>query len=474
MKATKYLVAGVLMLSMAAPTFAQDVKSQVDAITKVISDAKGDAVATKGQVKEFMKANKKNAEALAGLGRAFLAAKNFEQAKLYADMAMKVGKNNAAGYLLRGDIASAEDNGGEAASYYEMATQQDPQNPMSYVKYARVYQKVDPDGAVAMLEKLRSVKPDYPVDAAAGYMYSSNNKLKTALQYYDKVQNIGSLDDYILFDYASTAYVLEDYDKAIRLASAGVQKYPGYSSFNRVGMYASDKVKKYDDAVAYAQKLFSATDTVKYTVNDYTYYADALMNTGKFDEAIAAYKHIPEIDPENKETNMLISNLYVKAKKYPEAVAAMEQYITDKGDQVSYKDLDALADIYIDEASAEGAADAAKKAAFENADKVYARMAEKFDYAATYAVWKRALMNHQINPDVKTGRALPYYQQYISLVEPKADKTASENNKLATAYTYLAVHFIQNDKKTEAKQWAEKLLQIRPDDQNGLQIMSIK
>ena len=474
MKAIKYLVAGALMLSFSAPAMAQDVKSQVNAITKVVVDAKGDVNATKNQVKDFMKANKKNAEALAGLGRAFLVAKNYEQAKVYADMAMKVGKNVSAGYILRGDIASAEDDGGLAASYYEMSTQQAPQDPEAYIKYARVYQKVDADGAVAMLEKLRSVKPDYPVDAAAGYMYSSNSKLKTALQYYDKVSNINSLDDYILFDYASTAYVLENYDKALSLAAAGIQKYPHYSSFNRVGLYAADKVKKYDEAVAYAQKLFSATDTIKYTANDYTYYADALMNTGKFDEAIAQYKHIPEVDPENKETNKLISNLYAKEKKFPEAVAAMEQYITEIGDNASYKDLDALADIYIDEASTEGASEATKKAAFENADKVYARMAEKYDYAATYAVWKRALMNHQINPDVKAGRALPYYQQYISLVAPKADKTASENNKLATAYTYLAVHYIQNDKKAEAKEYAAKLLEIRPDDQNGLQIMSIK
>ena len=82
MKAIKYLVAGALVLSMSAPAMAQDVKSQIDAITKVIVDAKGDVNATKAQVKDFTKLNKKNAEAIAGLGRAFLRAKNYEQAKL--------------------------------------------------------------------------------------------------------------------------------------------------------------------------------------------------------------------------------------------------------------------------------------------------------------------------------------------------------------------------------------------------------
>lgn len=460
------------MLSFAAPTMAQDVKSQVDAITKLVVDTKGDVNATKNQVKEFTKINKKNADALAGLGRAFLSAKNFEQAKLYGDMAIKANKNAAAGYLLQGDIAAAQDDGGAAASWYEQATYYDKQNPLGYIKYARVYQKVDPDGAVAMLEKLRQVMPDYPVDAAAGYMYSNNSKLKTALQYYDKVSDVTKMEDYILYDYASTAYVLEQYDKAIQLASAGIQKYPKYTSFNRVGMYSSDKQKNYASAVAYGEKLFNTTDTVKYTANDYMYYADALANTGRYDDAVAAYKHLPEVDPENKEANKLIANVYAKAKKYSDAVAAYNIYLNEVGDAATYKDYDALADIYIDESA--DASGEAKVEALKNADKVYETIANKFDYAATYAVWKRALLNHQINPDVKAGRALPYYEKYISLVEPKADKSASESNKLATAYQYLAVHYIQNDKVAEAKQWASKLLEVRPDDETGKQIMNLK
>lgn len=461
------------MLSIAAPTMAQDVKSQVDAITKVIVDAKGDVNATKAQVKDFMKVNKKNADALAGLGRAFLAAKNFEQAKIYADMAMKMGKTNAAGYILRGDIASAEDDGGMAASYYEMATQQAPQEPTAYVKYARVYQKVDPNGAVAMLEKLRTVKPDYPVDAAAGYMYSSNNQLKSAMNYYDKVQDVTALDDYILFDYASTAYVLEQYDKAVKLAQAGIQKYPQYGSFNRIGLYGSDKQKQYDAAVNYGKQLFSATDTIKYTVNDYIYYADALVNTGKVDEAVAAYKHIPEIDAENKDVNKYIAEAYTKAKKFTEAVAAYEQYLKDKGDDVTYKEYDNFADIYLEQAEA-AANDADKKAALKKAADIYGQIAEKFDYAAIYAVNKQAGAYYQINPDLKAGAALPYYKKLIELIDAKAEKEASDIKKLGIAYQYLAVHYIQNDKVAEAKQWASKLLEVRPDDETGKQIMNLK
>lgn len=473
MKAIKYFVAGALMLSIAAPSMAQDVKSQVDAITKVVVDAKGDVVATKAPVKAFMKLNKKNAEALAGLGRAFLAAKNFEQAKVYADQAMKVGKTCAAGYVLRGDIASAEDDGGMAASYYEMATQQAPQDPTAYVKYARVYQKVDPKGAVAMLEKLRTVKPDYPVDAAAGYMYSSNNQLKSAMNYYDKVSNAASLEDYILFDYASTAYVLEQYDKALTLSQTGIQKYPHYGSFNRIALYSSDKQKQYEAAVGYGKQLFAATDTIKYTPNDYIFYADALVNTGNVAAAVEAYKHLPEVDADNKEYNKFIAQAYAKGKMFAEAVAAYEQYLKDKGEEVTYKEYDDFADIYLEEAEAAANAEA-KKAAFKKAADIYGLIAEKFDYAAIYAVSKQATAYYQINPDLKVGIALPYYQKLIQLIEAKDDKTAANTKKLATAYQYLAVHYIQNDKVAEAKQWASKLLEVRPDDETGKQIMDLK
>ena len=226
MKTMKYLVAGLLLAGLSVPAMAQTSQADIDAITKVIVDAKGDAIATKDQVKAFKKTYKKDATAIAALGRAFLEAKNYQMAEEIANLAIKANGKSAEGYILLGDIASAQDDGGKAAGYYEQGTYYEPANPTSYVRYATVYQKVDPDGAVAMLEKLRTVKPDYPVDAAAGRMYSRNGQLKSAMSHYDKVADPTTIEDYILFDYALTAYALEEYDKAVSLAQKGIQKYP--------------------------------------------------------------------------------------------------------------------------------------------------------------------------------------------------------------------------------------------------------
>ena len=293
------------------------------------------------------------------------------------------------------------------------------------------------------------------------------------MSHYDKVADPTTIEDYILFDYALTAYALEEYDKAVSLAQKGIQKYPNYGSFNRVVLYASDKQKNSPTAVEYGDKLFAATDTVKYTANDYTYYADALLNVGRIDDAITAYKHIPEVDPENKEVNKLISDAYLKAKKFDEAVVAYEAYLAAKGEECTYKEYDNFADIYLEQSEA-AADEAAKKAALQKAADIYGTIAEKYDYAAVYALFKQANVFHAINPDLKVGLAMPYYKKLAEKIESLPEKTAADLKKLGTAYQYLAVHYIQNDKVADAKQWAAKLLEVRPDDETAKQIMELK
>ena len=93
MKPIKYLVAGALMLSISTSSMAQTsaLQQEIDAITQTVTAANGDVKATKDAVKLFLKSYKKNPEALAGLGRAYMAAHNFTEATKYAEMARSRG-----------------------------------------------------------------------------------------------------------------------------------------------------------------------------------------------------------------------------------------------------------------------------------------------------------------------------------------------------------------------------------------------
>lgn len=472
MKAIKYFVVGA-MLSISATAMAQSatVQAQIDEITKTVVEAKGDVKATKDAVKLFMKSYKKDADALAGLGRAFMKAGNMAEAQRYAALARKVGKNKAAGYILEGDIAAVQDDGGTAASWYQQATMFDPNNTNGYVKYARVYQKIDANGAVEMLEKLRQVKPDYPVDAAAGYMYSQNDRLKTAMEYYDKVTNYQALDDYILYDYLTTAYSLEDYDKALKLARIGIQKNPKYASYFKMAYYAATKKGDFVEAISDAQRYFSTEEAENIKANDYMFYGDALKGAGQLEEAITQYEKAFQMDNTKTDFFKSASEIYLAKKDHAKALDYANKYIDAIGTAATYKEYETLADIYIDKS--ENVAEGEVAAALFEADKVYGTIADKFDYAKEYAVFKRAAINHQINSDIKKGQAKPFYEQFISLVEPKAEKSASDLRKLATCYNYLAVYYIQNDQTSKSKEYAQKLIELQPDNDTAKQILAL-
>ncbi|MBQ6309569.1 MAG: hypothetical protein IJK09_01490 [Prevotella sp.] len=470
MKAIKYFFAGVVMLGLSTQVQAQDVKAQIDAITKVVVDNKNNLKAVEPQIKQFIKENKKNPEALAGLGRAYLDIKDQTNALKYADMAIKANKNNAAGYILKGDMAAINDDGGEAAMWYQNATTLDPKNPLGYIKYARVYQKVDAAGAEEMLRKLSTIDPSYPVDAEIAHMYYANNKFAKALENYQKVDKDKLTDDK-LTEYALAAYFLGKSEASLEASEYGAKKHPRSAGLNRLSFYNYTDLKNYDKALQYADALFNNSDSAKFVSRDYLYLGHAHKGAGKPDEAIENFKKVYEMDEKQTDVLKLISDSYLEKKEHDYAVEYYQKFINTQ-EKKKASDYEAIARIYLDLAETETTPEAKEKA-YLKADQVYVDLATAMPNNEDYSTYRRAMIHHMINPDVKKGAAKPYYEKYAQLMEAKADRSNAENATLATAYNYLCVYYIQNDNVTKAKEIATKLQAIQPENETAKQILAI-
>ena len=468
MKAIKYLFAGALITVVSAPCAAQDANAQLDVVAKVIKENKSNPEAYEDQVKDYVKENKKNGVALAALGRVFLDVKDTANAKKYAEMAVDRGEKEAEGYILLGDIAALNDDGGAAATWYQQATVMDPKEPQGYIKYASVYRKRSPELSVQMLEKLRAIDPSYPVDAEAGHFFYGANKLEKAVEHYSKV-DLNQLKDNYLVEYATAELLLANSKKSLEVALFGVNKEPRSAAMNRITFYNYTDLKDYKNALKYADALFNKSDSAKISARDYQYYGYALMGDSAFDRAIEEFKKALEMNAELNDVRKQLSDAYIAKKDFTNGLSYYEAYL-GKIEKPSVPDLDGLAQLYIQQASSIDSLNDAKINAFKKADEIYGKIIAESPSNKLYATMMRARINSQLDPETTQGLAKPSYEEYAQLAQTEH---ADNPKLLIEPYLYLGYYYLLKEDNANAKSYYEKVIAIDPQNPTATQALGV-
>ena len=244
MKTIKYLVMGVLLAGFSTTAMAQE--AELNAALQAI---KNNAADKADVVKTAQKKNKKNPDALVAIGRAFYEAQDTAQARTFATLADEAAKHKSApAFILLGDIEAYANEGGKAAGYYNQATYTDPKDPTGYYKYALVYRKISPKGAVQKLADLKAQRPDIEVDALSGHIYYLSNEFEKAREAYGKVP-VGKMEKNDIVEYAMASYFLGKHAEGLEKVKAGLAKEPRNAAMNRLAMFFNTELGNFDDAV---------------------------------------------------------------------------------------------------------------------------------------------------------------------------------------------------------------------------------
>lgn len=472
MKTIKCLLIGVLATAMSTPSMAQDNKTTIDAISKVI---KANPEAAKDQVKDVYKKNKKNAEVLVGIGRAYFEAKDTANAKTYANYAIKANKNYGAGYILLGDIEVVKDDGGAAAGWYQQAIYFDPKNPDGYFKYANIYRGRSPEEAVSKLNELRAQRPDIAVDALAARILYSSNRLEQSLDYYDKVTDKSKLEDVDITNYATEAWMLQKREKSLEMARYGLSRNAHKAAWNRLVFYNLTDMGQTEEALKYADALFNASDSAKISGFDYTYYGTALKNAKQYDKAIEMLKKALAENKDNADllnsNKKSLSDAYLAMEDFDNATLYYEEYLKNV-QKTTASDMAGLATIYTNMAAkltGDQKIDALKKA-----DAVYAQLGEKFPENIDFANFMRARVNSNLDPETKEGLAKPFYEAIVHSLADKSDRDRADNARLSEAYRYLGYYYLVKDDKATADGYWNKVLEIDPNNATAKQALGIQ
>ena len=470
MKALKYFVMSVLLAGFSTTAIAQEAELQA-----ALDGIKSKAPNIADLAKTAYKKNKKNADALMKVGRAFFDAKDTANAKVFANYALVASKNKCApAYILLGDIEALADNGGAAAAQYDQAIYADPKNYEAYYKYALVYRKIDPQGAARKLDELKANRPDISIEAIKGHIFMLADDRKSAYNEFKKVP-VNQIDPDYLNEFARASYFGGHFEDALAACEEGLKHKPGNPAFTRLAMFSNYELKNYDAAKSYLQKYFHELDSVKFS--EYDHYYAALIHDKLGDKANALDSYQKALDLVDEQSFIkrwtilkTISDSHLKDSEFDKAIQYYQEYLGSKP-ELKVDDYEGLAGIY----TKYGEADEAKKIEMLNkAADVYAQIGEKFPVQQAYASYKRAEMINKTDKDMAGRLAKADYQKVVDLLMDKADRSKSENTMLKYSLHYLMFGSYLDKNIPGAKEYAEKILTIDPEYKPALEIQNLK
>lgn len=417
-----------------------------------------------------IKKDKKNVQVLVAIASAYYDnGMKDKGAKMLAD-ARKADKKSPLIYLLEGDLV-AKTNVGEAAGNYAQAYTFDPQCSVAYIKSAQVYEHVNPELAIEMLQKATEINPNYTLSYKyLANIYYRNGRYIQAIDTYKKYFAQGAYDVDDLTRYAASLFFNKQYDESKKLINEGIVKDPNNFVLNRLLMYSYLQSQDYTDGLAAAEKFFSLPKgESEYIVQDHMTYGELLSKNGQMGKALTQYEEAIKLDPSKATVYKEIAASFKDAKQYPEAVKYYQEYI-DKADPSLLEAMDYFnmgQSAYYSGTSLITSGDTSGGEIYlRQADKAFSVVTERISDSYLGYLW-RGNTNAALDPETTQGLAKPYYEKVIEILEAKNDP--GNNGSLLLAYRYMGYYYYQIWSKSSSpsdkelvSSYSNKILAIDP------------
>lgn len=417
------------------------------------------------EVEQLLKGkNKKNAQLVIAISRAYLNAGKMTEAETYMALAKKIDSKSAAVSLLEGDIALAKKDAGVACQMYEQAIYFDPNNEQAYVKLADIYKGANPQQAIEKLEQLKAINPSSVLaDKKLAEVYYMNNNFDKAVDAYARFIDSAEATEDDLVKYAFALFLNHKFEKSLEIANKGLQRNARHAAFNRLAMYNYTDLKRYDEAQKAADAFFNAADKADYSYLDYMYYGHLLNALKQYDQAVIQYKKAIELDGTRTELWRQISDAYEQKNDYTNAIASYQKYYGSLPAKDQTTDLQfQLGRLYYGKGTPSDTLTVGlveRKAALASADSVFAAIAQAAPDSYLGNFW-RARTNSALDPETSQGLAKPYYEEVATLLVNKNDPRY--NSVLIECYSYLGYYYLVANKLAESKEYWNKILAIDP------------
>lgn len=397
---------------------------------------------------------------------------------------IKTFSKEPTGYCCFADMLAVYGDTTRAKHILDSCKQMVPKSPEPYLAWARLRARYNEAEADQEIEALRSKIPtaNACVEAAEIYWLAMNKKpslFSKVAEWYEKADD-STLKSVNYLHYLMSYYLGKDYANSLKVSLQAQQQFPDNAAISRMVLWNQAMLNMNEDALVSAERFFAISDTIKYSYEDYYYYANALRNNINYSKAVDVYREaIPLLYKDDlgekyyairSIINDSIVNCYYNMKRLDLVVKEQKEYmawVESEGRKVSPNDYNVLAQYYMKMGN-----DSVKEP-YRQADSVYHKMLEAYPEHASFTCEKILIGIQLYYSDRLLGDRSKFMEDEIrddaiallnaSMANWEDPELTQKNRKIeaeriAKAYYFIMFHYYYLALYKEASEWAEKLL----------------
>ena len=397
----------------------------------------------------------------------------------YFEDAYKLDNKNTMNMLALGDAYLENNEGGKAMSKYESAAEVNPKLAPAYMRIGRLNTRARTyDDAIIAYQKVVGLEPDYAIahkELAEAYYLSK--KYDLAKPEFKKYIDLNKDDADAKTRFLTFLFQIKEYEQCASEAQTMLADDPANYLVLRALFYSNYELKRYKEGMEVAQRFWVAAPLAKVKPFDYVETAKLATKTNDTTTALKFFTTALTVDSNNADLLSDYGLLMYNTKRYGTAIATYNKRISNFP-RATFYDYYYLGRSYYsvglsykakkDDAAAKDSA----AVYFVATDSTFSRLVAVYpQYVNTPDVWQwKAKANNNLDPEMKTAAAKPYYEQYIKLAEA-LDPAKVNKNFLVEAYQYLTVYYREQKDKVTAKSWLDKALKLDPENADSKELL---
>ena len=404
----------------------------------------------------------KNPEVLRNIAKTYITAdlKNYDEAIILLDLAIKLDPKNEENHLLMGDalLGKTPDNANNAIKSYNKVLDINSKSARGIVRVGKLYQRVNADSlANSYYLEAQKIDPNYaPAYRENAELFLNLNKPKKAIENWKKYLELNNSIE-ARYRFATALFSGKQFCEV--LVELNDLKQKGFSNFytERMLTYSysecsTDKESALKGLVA-SEQFFKIVPSDKINYLDYKYKSLLLVNAGQDSLAIIEMENISTKDENaKKELAGQLGKLYLKFKNYNKTIECYEY-------KKANSNLSATEYFELGRSYYFGPKN------YVLADSCFSSLNKVSPSFAGGHFW-RARANLQLDANNEKWMAKPYYEKTYESIKP--EERLQGNNKAMTTEScqYLGNYYVNSSEKDieKAKLYWKVVLEIDPND----------